>query len=612
MIKRLTALLLAAMIALLAVPAFAEALPAEEEAPVFKTLPIYYHSSTLERTLDVAFFNGCMDIPYCSDETAVGLLYALTGYDMRYGLTSYRLLENAGMLHRLDEDGLDIEAFYMLRENDSFVLINHEENLIWINDRDLFAAAPFAVSGGDLVTASGFFYDDDDAVLMNDALGIPYANLYRRVASQSYKREGEVTEILLDDYGIRIEEYDGHFYVPLATLSDLLLPCPVTFNGEALFALGDGLDQSRVNADGLTQYDLYYRPGVRERSPELAEFTYNELCLMLDHCYGLREEHGALNGFDSYFIASGLEADLKNTDPHVFTDALYQVLAGNFGDLHSGLSYLSSYAGNEYEVTHKNKSITLTDYNRVLNRFLKARAQSGIAIDDKIQDGYYEIGDTAFVTFDSFVSASHDYYDPDVADQLGDIYMSDTISLVIWAHNRIHREDSPIRKVVIDLSCNGGGHLNACMYIASWVLGAANLSVENVTTGAQYTTVYWVDVNLDGQCLEDDELGVDDLDVYCLVNGSSFSCGNLLPTLFKQDGRVTLLGQTSGGGACVVRSTSAADGTLFDISDVHRLCIVKNGTFYSIDRGVDEDIPLRKPASYYDRAALAEYLDTIR
>lgn len=190
--------------------------------------------------------------------------------------------------------------------------------------------------------------------------------------------------------------------------------------------------------------------------------------------------------------------------------------------------------------------------------------------------------------------------------------MSDTVSLVIWAHNRIHRENSPIRKVVIDLSCNGGGSLNACIYIASWVLGSANLSIENVTTGAQYTTVYWVDVDLDGVCSTDDELGVDKLDVYCLVNGNSFSCGNLLPTMFKQDGRVTLVGQTTGGGSCLVRHTSAADGTLFSISDYYRLSIVKNGSFYNIDRGVEADIPLRKPASYYDRAALVEYLDTIR
>ena len=66
MTKRWITVLLAAMLAFLFVPAFAES----DEAPVLTTLPIYYHSSAVERTLDVAFFNGCMDIPYCSVETA--------------------------------------------------------------------------------------------------------------------------------------------------------------------------------------------------------------------------------------------------------------------------------------------------------------------------------------------------------------------------------------------------------------------------------------------------------------------------------------------------------------------------------------------------------------
>lgn len=608
MFRKRILLLIAAVMALLYIPAFAEPV----ETPKFVTLPIYYHNSVTQRELDVAFFNGNTDVPYCSVETATKLLYALTDYEYEYGYTTYRELERLNMLSRTNGAGLDIDVFYILRKNGAFVLFNYTENTIWINDRDLFAATPYALSGGDLVSASGLYYEDDGTMRWNNDRDIPFVNLYYRFAGQSYKREGEVTEIFLNDYDIHIELYDGDFYVPLATVSDILLPVPVTFNGEALFAISENLDKKRLNDDGLTQYDLYYRAAARERSPELAEFTYNELCLMLDNCYGLREEHGAVNGFNRYFIASGLEAGLHSTDPGVFTNTLYQVLYGNFGDLHSFLSSVSPYAGKDYEVSRDNRSITYVDFNRIRERFLKAREASGITHDDKIQDGYSEIGDTAFVTFDSFVGATRDYYDTGLSDHFSDIYMSDTISLVIWAHRRIHRPDSPIRKVVIDLTCNSGGHLNACMYIASWVLGTANLSIENTTTGAQYTTAYWVDVNLDGKCLEDDELGVNDLDVYCLVNGHSFSCGNLLPTLFKQDGRVTLIGQTTGGGACAVRGTSAADGTLFSISDCYRLCIVKNGTFYSIDRGVEADIPLRKPASFYDRAALVEYLDTIR
>ena len=38
-----------------------------------------------------------------------------------------------------------------------------------------------------------------------------------------------------------------------------------------------------------------------------------------------------------------------------------------------------------------------------------------------------------------------------------------------------------------------------------------------------------------------------DLQVYCLISPSSFSCGNLVPAACKMDGRVILLGRTSGG-----------------------------------------------------------------
>ena len=607
MSKKLLSLLFTLVLAFSVVSAFAES-----ETSILTELPIYYYDSVNVNTLDVAFFNGCMDIPYCSAETVVQLMSSMTDSDMESGYTTYGSLAEANLLSIGEETDSDCEVFYFLRENGALVFFDFEENVIWINDRDLLVAKPYAVSGGDLLYSDGYFYDEDHSILMDSDNDRPLVNLYRRVAKNSYKREGEVTVIYLNDYSISMELYEGHCYVPLATVSDILTPDPITFNGEALFVTGGGLEKNLPNDDDLTQYELYYQTAEKERSAELADFTYNELCLMLDNCYGLRNEHGAANGFDNFFIAGGLYTDLHSTDPHVFSDALAQVLYGYFGDQHSSLTSMSPYAGSEYKATNKNDSITWVDSNRLRERFQKAREASGITVGNEIQDGYCEIGDTAFVTFDSFVSASCNYYDSDLWGNFADIYMSDTISLVIWAHDRIHRENSPIRKVVIDLSCNGGGSLNACIYIASWVLGAANLSIENVTTGAQYTTVYWVDVDRDGACTFDDELGVDDLDVYCLVNGNSFSCGNLLPTLFKQDGRVTLVGQTTGGGACLVRHTSAADGTLFTISDYYRLSIVKNGSFYNIDRGVEADIPLRKPASFYDRPALVEYLDTIR
>ena len=58
----------------------------------------------------------------------------------------------------------------------------------------------------------------------------------------------------------------------------------------------------------------------------------------------------------------------------------------------------------------------------------------------------------------------------------------------------------------------------------------------------------------------------------------------------------------------MVLDISSAWGTSFQISGTHQLSIMKNGSFYNIDSGIVPDIVLTKPESFYDRAALAEYL----
>ena len=80
---------------------------------------------------------------------------------------------------------------------------------------------------------------------------------------------------------------------------------------------------------------------------------------------------------------------------------------------------------------------------------------------------------------------------------------------------------------------------------------------------------------------------------------------------FKESGKVTLLGRTSGGGSCTVLNTSSAWGTSFQISSNVRTSFLKNGAFYDIDRGADPDFVLPTPEQYYDRAALTDYINRI-
>ena len=84
-----------------------------------------------------------------------------------------------------------------------------------------------------------------------------------------------------------------------------------------------------------------------------------------------------------------------------------------------------------------------------------------------------------------------------------------------------------------------------------------------------------------------------------------------MPCEFKASGKVTLLGRTSGGGACTVLPASTAWGTSFQISSNNVSSFLKNGSFYDIDRGADPDFVLPTPEQYYDRAALTDYINSI-
>jgi hypothetical protein len=117
------------------------------------------------------------------------------------------------------------------------------------------------------------------------------------------------------------------------------------------------------------------------------------------------------------------------------------------------------------------------------------------------------------------------------------------------------------------------------------------------------------DVNLDG--VFDEKDSISHLNLYCLASPVSFSCGNMVPALLKESGLVTLLGDTSGGGTCAVKFASTADGAIFQFSSPYSISVVKNGAFYSVDRGVDPHYHLNSISSYYDREALTNYINNL-
>ena len=152
----------------------------------------------------------------------------------------------------------------------------------------------------------------------------------------------------------------------------------------------------------------------------------------------------------------------------------------------------------------------------------------------------------------------------------------------------------------------------AAVFVLGWFLVDASISLRDTLTGAQTNLTYNVDVDRDGFYDADKDSVGTGYNLYCMTAKIFFSCGNLVPAACKNSDKVTMVGQTSGGGSCVMLPCTTASGAFFQISDPFQLALVKNGSFYNIDAGIDPDVVLTKAKSFYDRAALADYLREVK
>lgn len=541
-----------------------------------KTLTVYV--GVIENNFEMPFYfmDGVTDLPWMDMESWCVMMIVLA--QAWYGDETYDLMYT-----------IEGETITLTRENGFYMTFDFAANRISCLDYNMFLHDSSNSSALDLLSMKGY----------NEA---GEAELFQRNPTTTFDRLGSFVEIDLSDYGIELVFQDGVGYVPLQTLGDLILTpgffVNTFFNGKAVFfATADYFGSAAEGYTPLGEY--YYSAEPCERSEALAAYGYNELCLALDTLYGLKEIHD-IRSFDHLFWQLGYEQYLKSTDAAVADEALASFINCYLDDLHSlfqGGSWMSAEREQVgYWGTMANQyGMHMEEYSDIRSTIMEE------------VPFYTEVGNTAYITFDSFISSSDgaSYYS---GAERGDM-PEDTIGQIIMAHALINRENSPIENVVIDLSCNGGGSVDAGLFLISWVLGEAPFCVKDTFTGALSTATYLADTNLDRAFDERDVLT--GKKVYCLISPLSFSCGNLVPAVFKYSQRVTLLGRTSGGGSCIVRSMSSAWGSVFTISSQHRMSFFKNGSFYDIDQGVDPDIYLANITHFYDREKLTAYINNL-
>lgn len=452
-----------------------------------------------------------------------------------------------------------------------------------------------------------YFQHGNGSLMGMETIHSELTSIFKKIDSSSYDMNGQSVVHDLKKYNIDLIHNKDLYLMPLQTANDVFgamhMSCILT-NGSKLYPI-----MSSNISDEM--YEDMKKTATLKFSDEYIQYDYNELCFVLDTYYGLKELKD-IKSFDSFFTQTGLKSSLLSNDTTEYDKALYTALTLYIDDLHScflRLSYASDHNSFTNEWMNKNSGHSGKHIFDVMDRLKEARKKSATACKP-----YYESGDTAYITFNEFRINFNDTEEttktiPQITDLENDIDKVDVIRLMQYAGSQILRKNSPIKKVVLDLTTNGGGYNFVGLYVLAAMLGEGPMIMKNILTGATTFTTYRVDNNLDHVFDKRDSFAENGLKLYCLTSGFSFSNGNFVPAALKNCKDITLIGQTSGGGTCVVLPLSSARGTTFNISAPHQFCYLINGTYYNIDRGVGPDIYVSDMAKLYNRNYVNSLLD---
>lgn len=535
-----------------------------------KSVPFYLGSVDERFDMELTFLDGTTEIPYIEINVFKALMENISN---QISIGKYQKEGYALTVEEYDD------RVILTRENGLPMILDFDTDTISFVDFDAFVRTTTDGTVMEFTDTSGFDMEGN-------------AN-YLQILDSSSERYGHALKLDPCAYGLRLIHQDDEYYIPLQMVSDLFftsLGAPFAYNGEAVFF---------TKPEGEMK-DVYYSAPTGERSKALALFTYKELVFLLDTKYGLSKQHGITSFFDEIGMIEGMQEALLGADPAAADEALDNLTTYYLDDLHSGFNANSYLEGPEaaWKVRIGASNVS---YGKLRNYAMDVRSTF-------YPDGvpcYEEVGDTAIITFDEFAMDGTDYYTTKPTDK-----EKNTIGVMLYAFSQITRKGSPVKNIVLDLSCNGGGVAQTAAFVLGMFLGEGSISVQNSMTGSQMAQYFRSDMNLDRKFDEKDLL--EGYNLYCLTSPLSFSCGNLVPSVLKNSHKVTILGQTTGGGACIVMNASTADGAFFQSSGPYVISFIKNGSFYDVDQGVTPDVYIRDYANFYNRKELVDIIHGIR
>ncbi len=438
-----------------------------------------------------------------------------------------------------------------------------------------------------------------------------------QVVGAEYSNAPKPVTFNFGDYGIDLRADGNQVWFPHATLSDLFANMDYiysSFNNVNLYVNMDNDWDFMYNRDPA-YYDSILEKKTRD--PELAAFSYNELCFAIDRLYGY-PGRGILYE-DVALEKVGLDKALTDFGPvGVRTKEL--LLSTDWADYFMGMrrlsmlmddgghttlgieAYTDIYSNPEREWL-KEKMTGPDSYDTYMADLtdVMARVPDGFTNLESLKDqrktilgeGYYHTkGDTAFYSMTGFVADKTPWYEYYKKGGSFDDYDEHVLMGLVSSMNKANK-DPNIKNFVIDLSSNGGGSADVLMTLYSLITGKreCSLKYQNVLQGQNIDQKFLIDRNFDGKFDEADNNVHYDLNFAVLASQESYSCGNLFPSMMKDQGYM-ILGERSGGGACTILELNTADGFYYHMSGYQMR--LTNAVGEVIDAGIVPDKELVK------------------
>lgn len=166
----------------------------------------------------------------------------------------------------------------------------------------------------------------------------------------------------------------------------------------------------------------------------MGKFNYAELCFAFDHLYGLKEVHG-IDSFDNLCRQTGYDEILMGTDVEKSDEALFTIILKHLDDLHSEFNSSSPFSKKNLNKELYEKIGIGHSFRAMLSQYkIYSDARKKFYPDDV--PAYEEIGNTAYITFDSFkgVPEGVDHYKTPPNETA-----TDTIGIITYAYSQIMR-----------------------------------------------------------------------------------------------------------------------------------------------------------------------------